>query len=92
MTHHEHVEMLVDCVHRERTRWIRGGGQDVGLATHADNVRRMATSGALGVIGVDGASLESPQSVFHETRFVQRVRMNGYLHVQFISDRRDRYR
>ena len=46
----------------------------------------MATAGALGVIGVDRAALERPQSVLDETRFVQRVRMNGYLHVQFVGD------
>ena len=86
MTHHEHVEMLIDRVHREGTRGIGGGGQHIGLATHPDDIRRMATSGALGMIGMDRASLERPQSVLHESRFVQRVGMNGHLHVQFVGD------
>ncbi len=37
---HEHIEMLIDRVHRERARGIGGRGEDIGFTADADDVRR----------------------------------------------------
>jgi hypothetical protein len=46
---HEHVEMLVDSVDREGARGVGRGGEDVGFAADADDVGRVATTGAFGM-------------------------------------------
>jgi hypothetical protein len=96
MAHHQHVEVLVDRVHRVRARRIRRRRQDVGLAHRLDDVGRMAAAGAFGVIGVDRAALERGQRVLEEPGFVQRVGVDRHLDVvplgdvQAIVDRRRR--
>src|SRR6202043_3966360 len=58
MAHHQHVEMLVDGIDRERPRRVGRRRQYVRQAAHLDDVRRMAAAGAFGVEGVDVAPLE----------------------------------
>ena len=58
MADHQHVEVLVERVHRVRHRRIRARRQDVRLAADPDDVGRVAAAGALGVVGVDRPALE----------------------------------
>ena len=93
MAHHEHVHMLVECVHRVRARGVGGAGQYIGLAHHFQNIGRMATTRTFGVESVDGAALESRHRVFHKARLVERVGVDGHLrvggfgHVQTVVNR-----
>jgi hypothetical protein len=50
MTHHQHVEMLVDGVDRVRPRRVRGTRQHIRLAAYANNVRRVSAASAFAVI------------------------------------------
>ena len=87
MAHHEHVEMLVERVDRERHRGIRGRRQAIRLAAHFDDVRRVAAARAFGVVGVNRASLERADRILHVAGFVDRVRVNRNLHVELFRDR-----
>ena len=87
VTHHQHVEMLFQGVHREGPRRVGGGGQHVPEARHLDDVGRVPAAGALGVEGVDGAALEGGDSVLDEARFVQRVGVDHHLHVVIVGHR-----
>ena len=66
VAHHQHVEMLVDGVARERPRRIGRGRQHILQARDLDDVGRMAAAGAFGVEGVDGAALERLDRVLDE--------------------------
>src|SRR5260221_8796 len=59
---------------------------DLADAGYADDVGGMAAAGAFGVVGVDGAAGDGGDRVFHETRFVQRIRVDGHLHVELVGD------
>ena len=87
VAHHQHVQMLGDRVDRIGPRRIGGRRQHVRFAADFDDVRRMAAAGAFGVEGVDGAAFESLDRVLDETRFVQRVGVDGDLHVHRIGHR-----
>lgn len=52
----------------------------------ADDVRGVATAGALGVVRVDGAPLEGGEGALDEPRLVERVRVDQALHVQLVAD------
>ncbi len=60
-------------------------GQHVGLAHHLHDVGRMAAARAFGVEGVDGAALEGGEGVFDKARFVERVGVDGDLHVGLVG-------
>ena len=81
MADHEHVEMLVHRVDRIGPGRVGGGGQHPGLATGLDDVRGMAASGPLGVVGVDGAALHGRQGLLDETGLVEGVGVDGHLDV-----------
>ena len=82
---HQHVEVLVERVDRERARRVRRAGQHVRLAAHADDVGRVAAAGAFGVVRVDRASLERRNRIVDEAGLVERVGVNGDLHVVLIG-------
>ena len=71
----------------KRTRRIGRGGQHIALTADLDDVRRVSAAGALGVVGVDCAPLEGGDRIFDEPRLVQRVGMDGDLHIEFIGNR-----
>jgi hypothetical protein len=77
--------VLVDGVDRVGARRVVRGGQHVGLAARADDVRRVAAAGALGVVRVDRAALERGQRVLEEARLVERVGVDGHLHVERVG-------
>src|SRR3954468_1637971 len=83
---HQHVEMLVDGVDRVRPRRVGGRWQYVGLPAGLDDVGRVPAASAFGVVSVDSTSLESGQGRFYETGLVQRIGMDGNLHVHFVRD------
>src|SRR5580704_4220783 len=47
----------------------------------------MSAASALGVKGVDGPALEGGDGIFDETALVQRVGVDGNLHIQVVRDR-----
>lgn len=58
MTHHQHVEMLVNgvlCIWPGRvgTAW-----NDIGNTTAFDDIRSVSTTSAFTVVGVNGSALE----------------------------------
>jgi hypothetical protein len=62
-------------------------GQEVGLADHAQDVRRMTTAGALGVEGAQGAAARGSDGVLDEAALVERVAVDGHLGVRRLGDR-----
>ena len=84
---HQHVEMLVDGVDRVGPGRIGRAGQHIGQPGRLDDVRRMAAAGAFGVVGVDGAALEGGERGFDEAGFVERVGVDGDLHVHLVGHR-----
>ena len=86
MTHHQHVDVFVQSVDGVGTRRVGGGGQYVGLAHHFQNIGCMATASAFGVEGVNGAAFEGCYGVFHKTRFVQSVGVDGNLNIGFFGN------
>ena len=62
-------------------------GSTLASPTDLDDVRRVAAAGAFGVEGVDGAALERGHGVLHEAGLVQRVGVDGDLHVELVGHR-----
>ena len=85
MAHHQHVQMLVERVHRKRTRRVRGAREHVRFAADPDDVGRVPAAGALGVIRVDRSSLERGDRIIHVAGFVQRVGVDRHLHVETVG-------
>ncbi len=86
VTDHQHIEMLVNRVDRVGPRWIRRRWQHMGFATGTDNIRRVATTGALGVIGMNGSPLKCREGIFDKTGLIKRIGMNRYLDVVTLRD------
>ena len=76
MTHHQHVEVFVHGVLGEGPRRAGGRGKHLLLAADLDDVRRVPTPRALGVVRVDGTSLERLHGLLHAARLVERVGVN----------------
>ena len=89
MADHQHVEVLVERIPRERHRRVGRRGQHVGLAAQPDDVRRVAAAGAFGVVGVNRPAADRGNRVVDEAGFVERVGVNRHLHVEFVGHRRD---
>ena len=83
---HQHVEVFVNRVDRVRSRRISGRRQHETFAAHLDDIGGMSTSGTFGVIGMDGAAFECGNRVFDETGFIQRVSVDGDLHIVAVRD------
>mmetsp|Transcript_27539 Transcript_27539/g.88408 ORF Transcript_27539/g.88408 Transcript_27539/m.88408 type:complete len:610 (+) Transcript_27539:297-2126(+) len=82
---HEHVEVLVDRVDGEGAGRVGGGREDVRLGADLDDVGRVAAARALGVVGVDRPSLDGGERVVDEPRLVERVCVDGRLHVVLVA-------
>src|SRR5262245_36631717 len=79
--------MLIQRVPREWHRRIRRRWEDVGFAAETNDVGRVAAAGTFSVIRVNRAAVDCGNRVFDEARFVQRVGVNGYLHVVLVGYR-----
>ena len=96
MTNHQHVEMLVDGVHRVGQGRVGGRGQNIRVRAGGDDIRRVAAARPFGVEGVDCAPGDSRQRVFDKPGLVQRVAVQRHLnvhlfgHLQRAVDRRRR--
>ena len=64
MAHHEHIQMLVHSIFCERPRRVRRRRKDHFFTTNLDNIRRVASTGTLGVICVNSAALECLDGFF----------------------------
>ena len=87
MAHHQHVEMLVDGVPRERPRRIGRGRQHILQACYLDDVGRMAAARAFGVEGMNRAALERGDGVLDEAGFVEGVGVDHHLDIVVVGDR-----
>ena len=86
MADHQHVEVLVDGIDRERPRRVGAGRQHVRQGGHADDVGGVAAAGAFRVIGVDRPAVDGGDGVLDEARLVERVGVNGDLNVELVGD------
>ena len=86
MADHQHVQVFVQRVDRERPCRIGRGRQYVGLATDLDDIRRMPAPGAFGMEGMDRPSLEGGNGVFDKAGFVQGVAMDKNLDIEIVGD------
>mmetsp|Transcript_34565 Transcript_34565/g.63538 ORF Transcript_34565/g.63538 Transcript_34565/m.63538 type:complete len:492 (+) Transcript_34565:574-2049(+) len=87
MTHHEHVEVLVDGVSRERPGRIRRAGQHVRFGNDLDDVGSVSSSRSLRVVRVDGTIAHGAERVVDVPALVERVRVDGNLHVVRVRER-----
>jgi hypothetical protein len=85
VTHHEHVEMLVERVNGKRPGRIGRARQHVRFLYNLDNVGGMTTSRPFRVVRVDGPPLHSGNAVVDVTAFVERIRVNGHCHIVLVS-------
>src|SRR5262249_20515893 len=85
MTHHQHVEVFVDRVDRERAGRVGARWQDVRQTGDANDVGRVPAAGAFRVVRMDRSCGDGGDRVFDEARFVQRIGVDGDLHVQPIG-------
>ena len=85
VAHADHVEQLSLCVHAE---WQAGVGrrrQHVHEAGCTDDVRSVTATATFRVECVDCTTFESGNGVFHIAGFVQRVGVDGNLHIVFVG-------
>src|SRR5262245_30242671 len=73
--------MLFQGVDGERPRRISRRRQDIGLTTHAQNVRGMPAPGTFCVVSMDGTTAEGGDRVLDKSSLVQRVGVNCYLYI-----------
>src|SRR5258708_3485114 len=86
MTNHEHIQVLVQRVDGVGPGWIGRAGKNIWFAANPDNVWRMSSAGAFGMIAVYSASFDRRDGRIHETRFVECVGMDGCLDIMFVGD------
>ncbi len=86
MADHQHVQMLIDGVARERAGRVGRAGQHVRKAAGLDDVRRVAATGTFGVIGMDGTALQRGQCGFDKAGLVEGVAVDRHLHVILVGD------
>ena len=86
MADHQHVQMLVHGVDGVRPGRVGGGRQYIVFATGFDDVRGVTTAGPFGVVSVNGTAFERGEGVFDKTGFVQRVGVDGDLHIVVVGD------
>ena len=68
MTHHQHIQMLVDGVDRVGRMGLVDDGKI--FAPAAFNIRGVSAARALGVVGMDGPSCNRLQGFLDEPRLV----------------------
>src|ERR1700688_1772015 len=73
--------MFGDRVNSQRTRGIGRRRKNIWQSGNLDDVGSMASPGALRVIGVNSSAGDGCDGMVHEAGLVQRVGMNGNLHV-----------
>ena len=78
---HQHVHMFIQGVDGVRSGGIGRGRQNVVLTHNFHDVGCVPTTSAFGVKGVDGATLEGSNGVFHKARLIECVRVDGHLGV-----------
>ena len=67
--------MLIQCVDRERPRWVGRARQDVFVFAYSDDIRRVTASSTLGVIGMDRSAFKSFDSLVDKATFIERIGM-----------------
>ena len=82
---HQHVQVLLNGVDGERASRIGRRRQRILETSHLDDVRRVATAGSLGMVGVDRSPADGANRVFDEPGLVDRVGMDRHLHVHFVG-------
>lgn len=78
-----HIEVLVDCIPREGSSWIGGTWQHVTFLDDLHDVRRVASTCSLRMIGMDRSSTYCFESVVDVSTLVQRI-LRGSWNVRLI--------
>ena len=86
MTDHQHIEMLVEGVHRVGPRRVCGRRQHVGPAADLDDIGGVAAAGTFGMEGMDSAVLERGDGVLHKAGLIERVGVDRYLDIDGFCD------
>lgn len=86
VAHHEHVEVLVERVTRERPCWVRRRRQHVLVLNDRDDVWGVAASSTFSVVRVNRPTLERGDGRLDEARLVECISVNETLNIQFIAD------
>jgi hypothetical protein len=84
VAHHQHVEVFVERVDRKGSGRVGRRGQHIRLTDHLQNIGRVPTAGALGVIGVNHPPPHRCDRRFHEPAFVQGIGMNRHLDIHLV--------
>ena len=82
---HDHVEEFGLRIDAKGQGRVGGAGQDVGIGHGLDDIRGMTAARAFRVIGVDDTAFHGGDGIFHIAGFVQRIRMDGDLHVHLVG-------
>ena len=85
VTHHNHVEQLGLRVNAERQRGVCRRGQHKWHRGHLQQVGSMSATCALGVVGVDGAAIDSGDSILYITTLVEGVGVDGHLYIMVVG-------
>mmetsp|Transcript_24303 Transcript_24303/g.37461 ORF Transcript_24303/g.37461 Transcript_24303/m.37461 type:complete len:405 (+) Transcript_24303:486-1700(+) len=81
MTHHEHIQMLIDGIGSIRPRRIGTARDHIHRTTHPNDIRRMSTSRTLTVVGMNRSILHGCQTSLTARAFVERIGMNRHLNI-----------
>jgi hypothetical protein len=79
VTHHQHVEMLVEGVDRVRSRRVGRTRQHIGFCRDGDDVGCVSAACTFGVIGVDGPARDGADGVLDEAGLVEGVGVQRHL-------------
>ena len=85
MADHQHVQVLVERIHRVRARRVGRRRQHVGLAADLDDVGRVAAARALRVEGVDAATGDRADGGLDVARLVEAVGVQGDLQPELVG-------
>jgi hypothetical protein len=86
MTHHRHVEVFVEGVHRVGIGRIGRGRQAIRDAGDTDDVGRVAAASAFGVIHVNGAAANGGERILDKAGFVERIGVQLHLKIEIVGD------
>lgn len=85
VTHHQHVEVLVESVASIWTGRVGGRGEHIVVLHDGDDVRCMSASGTLRMVGVDGTVFEGRDCGLNEAGFIERVCVDQGLDVVLVA-------
>src|SRR5258708_5747683 len=83
---HQHIQVLRKSIRGKRHRRVCRRWQNIVERSNTDNIRRMPTTGSLGMIGMNGSSRNGCDGIFNKASLIDRICVNCHLHIIGISD------